>query len=158
MSQPEIDMAAVARVSRRVQLSEVRLVKFEVEQFSRIPGKLVPEITHDFAISSESPDLLRVACSFGFNVTSNNVQVATSKIVYHLFYRMSGDEPADPKDLKQFAVANGSYNSWPFVRELLHSMTGRMGLPPYVLPVLIIKPRQQAALPATKPALASSKK
>lgn len=37
---------------------------------------------------------------------------------------------------KHFAELNAFMNAWPYVRELVHSTTGRMGLPPLVLPLL----------------------
>ena len=40
-----------------------------------------------------------------------------------------------PDDLQCFARLNGTYNVWPYWRELVHTMGSRAGLPGLVVPV-----------------------
>lgn len=54
-------------------------------------------------------------------------------------YRLEGAS-AYPRDaLQHFAELNGTYNVWPYWRELVQSFAGRAGLPDIVVPVF--KPR-----------------
>lgn len=48
------------------------------------------------------------------------------------------DEPieADAGDVVAFANFNATFNAWPYWREFVQSMTGRMGLPGVIIPVL----------------------
>jgi hypothetical protein len=62
-----------------------------------------------------------------------------------------GGPPAEQREqfFQAFADVNGLYNSWPYLRELVHSTVIRMGIPPVVLPVYRVptpaKPQVAAA-------------
>jgi hypothetical protein len=47
-----------------------------------------------------------------------------------------------------FGALNGVFNAWPYWRELLHSLTSRMGLPAFLLPVLRIGAERSTKSPA----------
>lgn len=55
-----------------------------------------------------------------------------------LVYRFSAGVPARA-DLAEFAKLNGMYNAWPYLREIVQSMTLRMGISPLVLPMFRAK-------------------
>ena len=61
--------------------------------------------------------------------------------MYRVLYGLKGDDPPDDNDLRHFADANGRYHTWPFVRETVVSLTGKMGYRPYVLPALSFSPK-----------------
>jgi len=133
-----IDLAAASRISRRVSLQEIRLVEIRATSKPGSSGTspLVP--TYDYACVPIKVDsgVIEVACSYNFKVHAAEEEMADARITYHIIYTLIGEEPAAESDIEQFAHANGAYHSWPFVRESIYSLTGRMGFPPYTLPVL----------------------
>ncbi len=42
--------------------------------------------------------------------------------------------------VRLFAEKNGVFNSWPFFRDLAHSLATKMGMPPIVVPLLKLPP------------------
>jgi hypothetical protein len=63
------------------------------------------------------------------------------ELKYLILYSLSGDDPVSDEDLAHFAFANGTYHSWPFVRQFLFGLTSQMGYPPYTLPVFKFNPK-----------------
>lgn len=65
-----------------------------------------------------------------------------------LRYRVPSDFVLVKKELNAFGRVNAVYNAWPYFREIVQNMTGRMDLPPLILPVFRIprpkRPRAQS--------------
>ncbi len=99
-------------------------------------GTLVPNVSLDCKPRSVTADTLEVVCKYKFTAHSNEVQAVTSDITYLLVYDITGGESPSESDIAEFARANGTLNSWPFVREVLFGLTSRMGYPPYTLPLM----------------------
>ena len=138
-----VDFAAVARVSKRTELKDIRLTEMSAKCNPKIPGPLEPKLDLECAVSSRDASTLEIVCNYQFVVRSvqtqlesDSTQVAEAAIKYLLFYELHGTEPLAEDDLAQFALGNGTLHSWPFVRELLYELTSRMGYPPYTLPVV----------------------
>jgi|SRR5580698_656902 hypothetical protein len=70
---------------------------------------------------------------------SAEVQVdATLELVYSY---PADSEPPSPQELQAFADTNALMNCWPYWRELVQNMVGRMNLPPFVVPLLRYVPQ-----------------
>jgi hypothetical protein len=139
-----IDLAAASRISRRVDLREIRLTQIKATfQNEAMEGvvRLSPSFDHDCVPIKVGADFIEVACSYTFKVHSVDLEVATADMTYYILYKLLGDEPTEQSDVEHFARANGAYHSWPFVRETIYSLTAKMGFPPYTLPVLSFLPR-----------------
>lgn len=57
---------------------------------------------------------------------------------YSLDYSLTAPPPPPAERARffgAFAEVNATFNAWPFLRELVQSVTARMGLPPLTLPV-----------------------
>jgi hypothetical protein len=72
---------------------------------------------------------------------------ATVDVEYQLRYHMT--VPAPPEEhrdrlLSAFSQINSVFNAWPFLRETIHSLSGRLGLQTPVLPVLRISATPKA--------------
>jgi preprotein translocase subunit SecB len=141
-----IDFVALARVSSRAELTGIRLAEISAKCEAHLGGTLEADLRSDCQVVGQEKDTLRVACNYEFKVTITQVKVAEASVRYLLEYRLHGDEPFAEEDIAQFALANGTLHSWPFLRELLHSLTSRMGYPPYLLPVVhfVPKPRKKS--------------
>ena len=137
----ELDMKAVARIASRVSLNEVRLIALNVARVADSDEKqLGAKVERSCTAKMVEPEIIEVTCRYEFNGSDSKRDIATIVATYLLVYHLEESEPINVADLEHFAHANGAYNSWPFLRELLHSMTARMGFPSFVLPVLSFAP------------------
>ncbi len=143
-----IDMGAVGRLARRVNLENLVLVGINAKRFPGPSemGVLDPDVKQTHRVVHDVPGALHVESKFEFAVRTGDVLILEADLTYRLFYSVSGDEPVDTGDSRMFARANGAYHSWPFVREQLYSLTSKMGLPPFMLPVLSFHPPKQQVL------------
>jgi len=64
-----------------------------------------------------------------------SIQVISLDAEYLLVYLLNPNAEIEEDCFKHFAEVNGPYNAWPYWRELVHSVTGRVGLPGIVVPV-----------------------
>ena len=131
-----VDFAAIARVAKRAELKSIRLIEITASCNPTATGALVPSVELDCKPGSVSGDALEVVCEYAFRVHSDDIDVVSSTISYLLEYEIGGGESPNPGDVAEFARANGALNSWPFVREILYSLTSRMGFPPFTLPLM----------------------
>ena len=144
-----VDLAAVGRVAKRVELTGVRLAEIKAKCDPRVQGLLTPTVTLNCKIGRHDDATAEVVCDYTFVANSEEVQVIESTVQYLLIYALAGAESPSDSDLAEFAKANGALHSWPFVREVLYGLTSRMGYPPYTLPVMHFN--QQAAPPTPAP-------
>ena len=144
---PEIivDFGAAGRVASRVELKNIRLIEISAKCDPKTIGPLEPALDHDCVPLSRQANALEITCNYRLTVRTTQAQVAEATIKYLLQYEVQGNEPLDDADVQEFALANGTLHSGPFVRELLHALTSRMGFPPYTLPLIHFKakPAQQ---------------
>ena len=90
-----------------------------------------------FELLSDS-DRLRLYPAFEFaayaaDVPSNSL--ATLEAEYALTYELKLDANKEVEALKIFAEVNGPFAAWPYWRELVQTVTGRLGLPGVLVPV-----------------------
>lgn len=131
-----VDFAAIARIAKKAELKSLRLIAITAESKPSVMGTLVPNVELECKPGTLEGGMLEVLCEYTFTAHSNEVQAVSSTITYLLVYDISGVESPNEEDLAEFARANGTLNSWPFVREVLFGLTSRMGYPPYTLPLM----------------------
>jgi preprotein translocase subunit SecB len=137
----EWDLAAAGRIASRVEFRDIRLSEINASSPMKALGVLEPKIEHHCSPRHEGA-LLEVLCSYQIHVMSGDDEPLNADVKYLISYELLGDEPVNPSDLEHFASTNGTYHSWPFVRQLLFDLTARMGYPPYNLPVFKFFPRK----------------
>lgn len=135
------DLIAASRVSRRVDVAEIRLTDVQLaSDLVSATGDLRFESEH--AIRSEVTDgKIEVECDYTFTFHTHDVSAFTLRLVYNVLYALQDDDATDENDVQHFADANGRYHTWPFVREMVTSLTAKMGYRPYVLPALSFSPK-----------------
>jgi hypothetical protein len=138
---PGVDFKAVARVAQRVDLREIRLAEIAAVALPRIKGPLEPNVTHNCTPTRREGGALEVSCDYSFTATVAETEVAKATVKFLISYELEGEDPFSDADIQQFAFANGTYHSWPFVRQLLFDLTARMGYAPYNLPVFKFNPK-----------------
>lgn len=130
------NLAAAARIARRVELRDVCIQEMSAKRHGVAKESLSPELSDRYELKKEDSKL-EILCHHHLKATSAGDEVAEITVLLKLIYEIGATaEPINEADLPIFADANGAYHSWPFVREIYHSLTSRMGLPPFVLPVL----------------------
>ena len=137
-----VDLAAVSRVARNIDLRDIRVVQLEAACSPAPEGPLEPQITFDCKGALVSPGQLNVVCDYTMTANAAGAPAASVRAAYLLVYDFSGDPPTE-RDIEQFARGNGVYHSWPFLRQLLFDLTAKMGLPPLTLPVFQALSRTQ---------------
>jgi hypothetical protein len=135
-----VDLAAVSRVARGIDLLDIRVIKVEATCSPAPEGALEPQITFDCKGALVAAAQLNVVCDYSFKVTTGGVEAASANVMYLLTYEIAGDTPTE-RDIEAFAQVNGVYHSWPFLRQFLFDLTAKMGLPPLTLPVFRVFPR-----------------
>jgi glycine cleavage system transcriptional repressor len=71
--------------------------------------------------------------------TSLDSQPLKASALFHIDYSFRwGDSKPQPSDLQTFADVNAVFNSWPYWRQLVHSMLPSMGVHKLVIPVFRI--------------------
>lgn len=141
VSSKDVDLAAAIRVSRRVELRDIRLTHIAADGPVHYPGALNSQVDHDCSATKIEADAIELECAYRFHALSDTQEgVLEASLKYLLSYAVSGTDPLDPSDVAHFAYASGTLHSWPFVRQFLFSLTANMGYPPFTLAVHKLPP------------------
>jgi preprotein translocase subunit SecB len=144
LTQATVDFAAVGRVSKFSELKDIWLAHVSAESDHKAIGPLEADFTHSCSVASQAESSLEVRCAYHFVGRTSETQVVNIEIIYSVLYSLKAPEPLADADILQFANANGTLHSWPFVREFLSSLTTRMGFPPFKLGVMHFVPLKPA--------------
>ncbi len=66
----------------------------------------------------------------------NAEQVLSIQATYGVYYSLPPHLKPTQQDVDEFARRNGMFNAWPYLRELLGNLSGKMGLPLPPLPLM----------------------
>jgi len=147
VAQATVDFAAVGRVSKYAELTGLRLIELSAKADPTAAGPLQAEFAHNCAVASRSAEQLGVTCEYRFGGKAGDLEAVRITVKLLLQYALKAPEAISDADVAQFAIGNGALHSWPFVREILNSLTFRMGFPPFMLGVLHFVPQQPATTP-----------
>jgi len=146
----QILMRKAASVARYVELAEVSLGALNAELLAPMAdvvsfAPLTPRIgSKSSFVFEENEQRILVRISVKFSLIGPSKKSSRSPLLvvscdFHLSYlfRVEGAPTGEIRDelFAAFADINGTYNAWPYVRELVQNTVVRMGLPPFVLPV-----------------------
>jgi preprotein translocase subunit SecB len=95
------------------------------------------------ALDDKSAEVL-ITLQVGIHRKDSEPPWALIASTVRLVYTFSARVPSN-SDLQEFAKVNGVYNAWPYLREIVHSTTLRMGIPPLMLPLFRITAVPQIA-------------
>jgi hypothetical protein len=151
-------------VSASVEIQSVNLAEASVKSLLD-PTKPIPDdfLLHQafrasYELADESPDTVVVQIELTFTAGKNTEgdsgsgeAILTLNARYALLYSLpkAATFPAD--SLAAFAELNGTYNVWPYWREMVQTVTGRVGLAAVIVPVLRL-PVKEVEGPAVSPA------
>ncbi|MEJ5360210.1 MAG: hypothetical protein WHT06_16230 [Desulfobacterales bacterium] len=139
---------ALKRVTEKAEILSVTL--FECASSRSDDALAYKEIKIDLSTSSKllekDDDFFYAKVSFKFtgrpaeDETKVLVNIEASFVIKYLF---PGASNISIKELESFCNINPLFNCWPYWREIIQSMTTRMDLPPFTLPLLKIKQRRK---------------
>jgi hypothetical protein len=156
------DVRAARKLISVVQLTEVRLIELHTTNRLNLSHE-IPSVTIEPSFKATAsvegtPGKFLVLASLDLQVKASegeNQPLVRIRAKFELRYRVPSDYPLMRMELAAFARVNGIYNAWPYFREIVQNITGRMGLPSLILPVYRIprpKPVEaQAPQPGTTP-------
>ncbi|WP_417746326.1 hypothetical protein [Rosistilla oblonga] len=123
-------------VSQKVQIVDVKVNAVSAKKLSSQVSE-ASEVTVEFQCKTIAEDsLVRVTVNAEVYVTDDADQRFLEVISEHeLLYSTPPNEYFAENNLEAFGTLNGMYNLWPYLRELVQSMTIRIGMPPLTLPV-----------------------
>ncbi len=138
--------ARVTEIGAHASLKGLNLVQCRCEVVGVLPaGQGLPELKVDMRAGGEKhkSEPKTLVCGFGLDVAGigpkpNSAPIVRVSCDYAIQYTFSDDlffATLNDKDVNKFAAYNSSVHVWPHIRELVHSMSMRMGLPPMLLPL-----------------------
>ena len=131
-------------VSRSVQIESVSLTRVamntDVEEKS---GSATLRLSQRYRARYELPtsdsNTVLVRVDFRFEAHTTNEEpdhrVADIEAEFLVVYRTNATSPFPTDALQHFARLNGTYNAWPYWRELVQNMTMRTGMSGITVPV-----------------------
>jgi len=142
------NLSLAGKVAKHVELDAVTL-RYARADAKCEPGELPDDVNIDLQYRTSLSRRARkneplaselaVLVEFKFNVQTKDedapAEVLTLEAGYLLTYMLNAAVDLDEECFKHFAEVNGAYNAWPYWRELVQSVTGRVGLPGFVVPV-----------------------
>ncbi|MGC4854442.1 hypothetical protein ACLQ24_13845 [Micromonospora sp. DT4] len=154
---------AAARVAARAEIRDVRLFSstVELDNFPSTGSRLKWSLDTDVAVEREEDDsafILRSKYTLAVfeasetspesDIDSNSDSggnsdeegcVADLSFEFAALFNLemcSGDEPVIDSELQAYAFTTGQFAIYPFAREYIYDVTGRLGLPPLTVGVL----------------------
>lgn len=133
-------------VAKHVQIRSIALrsarVESEIDPLAP-PKELQPSQGYRarYERLGEHNEQLRVVMEFEFHAQRLGEDEAPHDGVVHLAatyvldYSLPENLELSANALEQFAILNGAYNAWPYWRELVQTVTGRVGLVAITVPV-----------------------
>jgi hypothetical protein len=139
----------------QVQLHDLRLLNTSCSLPAAGPPKPTPELRQSITVNSSQttqPPAILVQISFSLVGADAEKKQESLRVeaTFGLMYVTRSLGTVSPEALAAFSQTVGVQNVWPYWREFVQSMTGRMGLPPLRMPLL--NPAQLTFTPDQKPA------
>jgi hypothetical protein len=148
------DVRTAKKLISVVELVGVRLIEIRASnRLSTLQEKPPVTIEHTQKASVSAGDeagrfVVFASIDVRINATDGeNQPLVRIRAKVELRYKVPPSFPVLKKELNAFARVNAVYNAWPYFREIVQSVSGRMELPQMILPVYRIrppKPRTQA--------------
>ncbi len=166
MSEAE-DRGLARRIAARANIRDVRLLKssFELEEIPTDGRQFnyALDITERSVDWEPSQPLFTVRCSYAVSLaqlafidegddpgpSEEQRPIAMIEFTMAALFELAmrtGDEPPTEEELSAYASTTGAFALYPFVREYVYDVTGRLRVPALTLPVQIIEVTEDEAI------------
>jgi hypothetical protein len=165
ISQEQKELKAARELMLKSELKRVRLRRCHVELQGEESNLRVPfglAESHNAAATLVGVDnTLRIEVAFSFqafDASEGKVSLFSIQCSFDLDYELESGYHPGHEAIDAFKDGNAVFNCWPYARECVQSLAGRMALRPPPLPLLRIvpKPKLSGKASAPKPELEAS--
>lgn len=137
-------------IARQVEFRSINLkeatVTSNVDPYADLAIEMVysQEYRAYYNIPVERADNLNVVVELRLRAAppDSDLETVSLNAGFLLTYNLPNPASRDVAALKAFAELNGPYHAWPYWRELVNTVTGRIGLSPFLIPVLKLPVKQ----------------
>jgi preprotein translocase subunit SecB len=152
-----------ARVAARAEIKDVRVISLNAE-LKRVPGpgeRLSYRVDTDANATAELPHLMvELKCDVYIHRGSTDGDDGgedPAEIVAEIAFELAGlfrvdaqenDEPFTADEIQSYAVTTGQMALYPYARELVYDLTGRLALPPLTLGLFKIPLQERDVKPS----------
>lgn len=153
----------VATLFDKIELVHTRLLDFHSHieiRNGEVPSEAKIQNFTEIGVNEEE-DALHVNVSLtvdgrpeGGGERSSLLQIAAQ---YQCVFELRNTSLTELEPYAQAIASTGTLVAWPFLRELVHSITAKMGIPPFSLPMFVVK-HSAVANEAIKPRKKQAKK
>lgn len=145
----------VAAVVPRLNMRDIRLVRISaaLKAVPQPQSQTVVDLKHDVKTERANDGnvfVARVQFKLKVSTAEESGEFMGIDSVFQLWYEVDEPETVNDDELAAFAEINAVHTAWPYLRELVHSVTGRMGLQPMTVPLLKIR-REEPPEPDGQP-------
>lgn len=139
------ELKSLAKVVARIDLKSLFLLNSYVRRSldALEHERVAAEINVEGTLFEEKEDCLIAKAVFSFvgtatdeNNVKNEKEAVSIGAEYILEYSLPEKTGLTKEELENFCDINAVYNAWPYWRELVQSLSNKMGLPPITLPLL----------------------
>lgn len=105
------------------------------------PQKVKVNISVEVGIlESESEKILPYSCRYSIKANDEEKEKITFEvdITYCVIYQATNGINAEKEEKMAFGLTNAIFNSWPYAREHIQNISMKMGLKPFILPLVKI--------------------
>lgn len=138
-------MKKVSEVIPRLEIRDIRLIGLAC-RLKAAPSDHAVEVAlgHEVKTDPIADNLLGVQVKFSLAAkgqAENHPEIFTLTATFQLTYEGENVRSIEEDKRAAFANVNAVFNAWPYLRELVQSMSGRMSLPTLTVPLLKSPPR-----------------
>ena len=151
---PEGPLRHVAAVVPAIELRDIRLVDLSCALEAALPEPpFTASLSHEVKANVVDGNALVILVRFFLRATGRgdpSVEFLRLSAAFQLSYVGKDLNTLAPEQLSAFAGVNSVHNAWPYLRELINSMTTRMGLPALTVPLLKVRQPKSVTRSKTK--------
>jgi len=145
-------MKKVSEVVPRLEIRDIRLTGLSCQLITAPPldQPVNVEMGHKVKADPIAEDSLGVKVRFNLAVKGTGEaapEYLTISAVFQLTYQGADVKAITEEQRLAFANINAVFNAWPYLREIVQSISGRMSIPSLVVPLLKLPSSQPPAEP-----------
>lgn len=136
----------VSEVAARVEIRDIRLVKIAASLSDPLPesGQTIA-VELDHGVKADVIDSSTLLAQVRFTLAAKASIEAEKPFVeigatFQLLYQGENIGDIPHQSWSSFASVNAVHNAWPYLRELVQSISSRMSVPPLTVPLLKVQP------------------
>lgn len=142
---PTDSLKTVAEVVPKLEIRDIRLLNLSCGLTAPPPpaGAIRIDLSHEVSVDLIENSALGVQVHYSLNASpeaADSAPFLKMTVIFQLLYDGENLSAISAEKRQMFGDINGVHNAWPYFRELVQSVSSRMGLPPLTVPLLKLGP------------------